>query len=547
VHTFKISKYKYLYKFSVADLRTIARLDSIGAVSAPAARPRRTLGLWFTGMAVGVTLIILAAVVTWVWLPQWRPYWVIAHSPWLDPIVRAEAFIHPTQSYPSWEFQVQVHTKFGTAALPALCRYAQSRSDALRLTALHGIEALLQPYSPDPWADFPTSSHASLPISLDPQTLSILRNCATTDVNATIRTVAFGMVIRWSKSDENTLKIHALADPNAELRAQAAEAMAIHPLDAQIPALIRATTDTSWNVRLAALDTLGNRGGTTGDQTLFRALDDPSRGVSTKAAFLLLRSTTLSSEHRHIVLTRMLTALHDDGIRGNACGALDVLRNLHAADAQAALAELLTSPDRQARQFAAHVLRQSSIAASPALIAVSIEALASDEFPWSKSPGYTPVRNASSSLQWLTAIVQADDALIAAIPLARDLQQRFCCALILALHRRQDLVSVIAPLLIPHLQDNHIQRDAAWAMRGLYVLGRDVEPWLERALPHADKQGKQLITLLLKNLRHPPVDDAAARRDSPVWRLFEHAQDPSFLDTYESYLWLNDEDRWSTR
>jgi hypothetical protein len=49
----------------------------------------RALGTWFVWFGGGCSVILTAFLVAWWKLPQWAPEFVIEHSPWLDPGVRA--------------------------------------------------------------------------------------------------------------------------------------------------------------------------------------------------------------------------------------------------------------------------------------------------------------------------------------------------------------------------------------------------------------------------------------------------------------------------
>lgn len=475
--------------------------------------------------AVVLVVLLGAAVAAWVWLPGWKPALVMRHSPWVDPLLRAEAAWHPGYVGRSWEFRQRI-TDMGPAALPGLRRGADHGDSPVRLAAIGGMRILLD------------NGHE------DPASLALLRVSALEDASFDVRKTALDALVENGRRDESPVVMRAIADPAAEMRTLAAEAMTWHPHDEHLPLLVRAASDPSSTVRRAAIHALAGHQVLPAEDALMRALDDPSPGAAGAAAYHLIRRVGVAQDRRRMVLERLAAALHDDAVSGNACGALDALEGIQADDVAAALRALLDDPDHQARQLAAHLLRSRWVAATPALIRVSIEGLAKDGFPLAPRGSYTPVRNASSSLNWLARQRDADDALLDTLSTSNDTQQRFCCAFLLALHRRSDLTDHIAPVLIPHLQDNHIERDAAWAMRGLFVLGPPVEPWLERALPWADAQGKKLIDQILKNLRHPPTDDAAARRDSPVWKLFSHAQDPSWQDAYEKCLWLSDEDDW---
>lgn len=53
-------------------------------------RPHPLLGRVLVWGGVGVSGALGLALVLWFWLPGWAPQWVAEHSPWVDPVVRAD-------------------------------------------------------------------------------------------------------------------------------------------------------------------------------------------------------------------------------------------------------------------------------------------------------------------------------------------------------------------------------------------------------------------------------------------------------------------------
>lgn len=56
------------------------------------ARPRPPLVVALLIGGGGLGLLLAAALVLWIWLPGWAPNWVAQHSPWVDPVVRADVY-----------------------------------------------------------------------------------------------------------------------------------------------------------------------------------------------------------------------------------------------------------------------------------------------------------------------------------------------------------------------------------------------------------------------------------------------------------------------
>lgn len=77
-----------------------------------AAHPART---WLIVTGVVLLVVQVALVVCWWKLPQWAPEWIIAHSPWPEPALRA--LRHSEVSHHQFRFHL---SEFGPAIGPAL-------------------------------------------------------------------------------------------------------------------------------------------------------------------------------------------------------------------------------------------------------------------------------------------------------------------------------------------------------------------------------------------------------------------------------------------
>jgi HEAT repeat protein len=487
-------------------------------------RSRRLLGLWLTVGAGALVLLGGGALGAWILAPRWQPDWVLAHSPWVEPLLRAETARHSTD-VPSWEFRSRI-CDLGEDAFPGLRRGLAHHDPHVRTAAVGGLQSLFE------------NGDA------DPASREALRGLVLHDPDAAVRRLALATLLVGSAADESAVLVQAIVDTDAVTRATAAGAMELHPHAEHLPLLVHAAQDADGSVRTAAITGLGAHGEPLAVDMLAQALDDPLQGASFAAAIALFKRSDLAPARRRATLARLMTNLGDDGVRGNAQATLALLSLPAGPDVDAALGGLLGSPDRQTRQFAANLLQEHAVPSSPALVQASIEGLLSDGIPAASDGTYTPVRNANACLRWLVQDRTADDALRAALASSSDLQQRFCCALILALHRRSDLAEAIAPVLIPHLADNAIPRDGALAMSGLLLLGPAVVPWLERAAPRSDDQGRLLMARIRHLLDHPDTSPTQGD-DVTVERLLALARDPGSIEANGQYLWLVDEDHWT--
>ncbi|GDY12926.1 hypothetical protein LBMAG53_18040 [Planctomycetota bacterium] len=161
------------------------------------------------------------------------------------------------------------------------------------------------------------------------------------------------------------------------------------------------------------------------------------------------------------------------------------------------LAAALDSADDQQRLLAADALAYRADGDDPLLTPVLVDFLSPQQ-----TSEFRPMQTAFAALCRYAARDQAvleanlEDALI---------QRRFGCAVLLAFNRRSDLSPRIAPILLPHLRDNHLEGDAALAVRGLFLLGQAAEPMLRAALPTADPQQRSLIEMILRDWADPPT------------------------------------------
>ena len=109
--------------------------------------------LWIIWSTASVLFTLLVGVVSWIWLPRWQPYWVIDHSPWLNPVVRAVAHELESATDPGYiYFPLSDHLerveKWGPACWPELTKILDSSDTYCRLAALHLMLRMPDGYIP---------------------------------------------------------------------------------------------------------------------------------------------------------------------------------------------------------------------------------------------------------------------------------------------------------------------------------------------------------------------------------------------------------------
>lgn len=83
-------------------------------------------------MGTAAILMALSVGVTfWIWLPTAFPSWVVLHSPWIDPVVRASAAGDADTEHVGMSRLAQ----FGQSAVPIVLPYLKNSNPNLRRVA----------------------------------------------------------------------------------------------------------------------------------------------------------------------------------------------------------------------------------------------------------------------------------------------------------------------------------------------------------------------------------------------------------------------------
>ncbi len=109
------------------------------AAAGNAAQRRRVVAWLVASAAVLGILMTVAAGVSWYCLPEWAPEWVVQHSPWVGPMLRAERQLRYTLQEPSSGFAVRIRA-LGQRAGPGLEAGLHDSVLDIRLLALEGLQ-----------------------------------------------------------------------------------------------------------------------------------------------------------------------------------------------------------------------------------------------------------------------------------------------------------------------------------------------------------------------------------------------------------------------
>lgn len=241
-----------------------------------------------------------------------------------------------------------------------------------------------------------------------------------------------------------------------------------------------------------------------------------------------------------LTLEQLISELRDDDIRSNAEQAMRAILRYPTSPVER-LYEALDDPEWQTRQIACHLLwsirtlherlastnndmvdttsryarsqrdlpawRQSEYPpVTKRLVEVTIEGLRDDQTPYERVDRralmYT---NAAHGLFRLIPIAHDWIPQLREALHSDDNQQRLFAAMIAGRAGIASLVEPAAAELLPHLRDNDIREDAKFAVWALGGFDRELLPILQRAIPTADPQQRDLMQLLMLDMIDPPT------------------------------------------
>jgi len=257
-------------------------------------------------------------------------------------------------------------------------------------------------------------------------------------------------------------------------------------------------------------------------------------------------------------LDQLIAELRDDDIVNNATDAVSAIMR-YPTSPIARLFQALDDPDWQTRQVACDLLwsirtsqdpppqiendmyRQTHARWAPEsnapkwrtsqypeitqrLVEVTFEGLRDDQTPYedgrSRALMYTNAvhgffRMITCAQDWIPQLrtaIESDDA-----------QQRYFAAMIAARAGVTQLIEPTCAILLPDLRDNDVEEDAKYAVWALYGFGQDLLPIIRREMPSADQQQRDLMQLLMLDIKDPPKDEAEqeqrGRRYNTVTRV----------------------------
>ncbi|MEM1423613.1 MAG: hypothetical protein AAGH64_06380 [Planctomycetota bacterium] len=282
-----------------------------------------------------------------------------------------------------------------------------------------------------------------------------------------------------------------------------------------------------------------------------------NRPILAMTAALTLTACTHASDD----IRALIEDLRDDEVRLNASEALRAL----ASTERPALDELhdaLDSDDAQQRQLACHVLwnylephadghrlpknrtwrRVAQGELTDRMIEVTVEGLRDDGLPVNDDGRGMWYPNGAHGLHRLARHAETARVRLEAALASDDRQQRLLAALARARGGVSGSADKVLPILLPHLRDNDIEKDAHWCAHAIFQLGEAARPALERTRRDTDDpQQKELVTLILMHLDGPAETRAETRRRERLNTITDNARDPVIEDPARwDMAWLMD-------
>jgi broad specificity phosphatase PhoE len=194
--------------------------------------------------------------------------------------------------------------------------------------------------------------------------------------------------------------------------------------------------------------------------------------------------------------------LRDDHRRENASRARNYLR-ADVPEIVPALLTALRSDDKQQRHYAAHLLIERGLEPTADLIEVLVDDLRHDAL-------YE--RNAQDAVTWLDDHLDVARHRLGVALLSDDVQQRFTAAYLLARGGFHETRAAACEILIEHLGDNDMPRDAELAREALTQLSYLVLPQVLVAHRNAtDRQALDYLDRIQRDILRRAADPASSR------------------------------------
>ena len=275
-----------------------------------------------------------------------------------------------------------------------------------------------------------------------------------------------------------------------------------------------------------------------------------------------------------MTLDQLIAELGDDDVLRNAQAAIKAIMSYPSSPVDR-LYEALDDPDWQTRQIACDLIWNIRSAHEPIestndmfrstnrrwrikptdprwrlseipeitsrLVEVTIEGFRNDPTPYdnphNRALMYT---NAVHGMKRMIPVAHRWRGELETAMESDDPQQQLVAAIVLARAGVVESIQRTTQILLPHLRDNDIEDDAKFCIWALGGFGKALIPLLEDALPSADAQQRDCITLLILDLIDPPQSIAEGIERSRYNSITQNVHDPITCPPHaDTWSWLN--------
>lgn len=320
--------------------------------------------------ACGLCLLALPAAALWYGLPRMCPDWVMEHSPWFEPIVRAQAangrdhLDHYCARLREWQ----------ALAFPALERLLGSHDAQVRIQAAYGaryltvegrlplpeslVARLARSVTGDEEDDVRLRAAEALHGATAPAAVTGLIT-ATRDPSAQVRAGALDALAGAADAEAIRCKVAALTDPWVSIRMAAAYGLGIPGDERLVGILVHVEEqDEDWGVRLVAVDALAHNGTPAAGRALCAILAADQRLDVVDRAIAALGEHAFGDQAEEPLLAAL--GRSEAAVRAHAARALGAIVIRHPDRVRALLVAHLDDPVPWVRGWVASTLARTT-------------------------------------------------------------------------------------------------------------------------------------------------------------------------------------------
>jgi hypothetical protein len=172
---------------------------------------------------------------------------------------------------------------------------------------------------------------------------------------------------------------------------------------------------------------------------------------------------------------------------------------------------------------------------SEALLRATAEGMSRDEINWRAGMG----DNAYEGFGFLLQFPERAAPFVAEGLVSEDMQRRLLSAGLAVQLRRSEMYHLALPILVAHVADNRVRRDAKFAVANLALMKHDAVHALERLKESGDRQQRAIAELLVVRLQ-PGARGWADERINRVLEMYSWPPQDGDWVTLGEQRWSNE-------